>query len=145
MKSLKYVIVSLVLALGFAAPAVNAQDAAPKSGKQGRERPDVAAAWLKDITLTADQQTKVDAIKSAGQKQLQGLPQEERRAKAREVMQDSQKKIREVLTADQQAKFDANVKAAQQRGGGKGDKGGKGGDKGGKGGKTSKAAPDSAD
>ncbi|MDF9832390.1 protein CpxP [Ereboglobus sp. PH5-5] len=117
MKSFKYVIVSLVLALGFAAPAMFAQDAGPK-GKQG-QRGDMNAALLKDITLTADQKTKVDAIRAEARKQTQALPKEERRsAKGRKIMQDANGKIREVLTPEQQKTFDANQKAMQERRGG---------------------------
>lgn len=138
MKSLKYIVATLVLALGFAAPAMNAQDAAPKSRQN---RPDMTAIWLKGITLTADQQAKVDAIKADTQKQIQGLAQEDRRAKGREIAQSSQKKIRAVLTEDQQAKFDENVKAAQQRNPGAGKNKGSGKGKDGKGpGKASKAS-----
>ena len=135
MKSIKYVIVSLVLALGFAVPSMNAQDGAPKAKHDQRGGGDMYASLLKGITLTAEQQTKIDAIKSEAHAKMQGLSQEERRGKAREIMEDTSKKIRDVLTSEQQATFDANRKAfASQRGGkGGGDKGGKGGGKPGKG------------
>lgn len=132
MKSLKYIIVSLVLAIGFAAPSVNAQDAG-SSARPGRG--DMYAPLLKGITLTAEQQTKVDAIKADAQKQAQGLSQEERRTKGREIMTASSDKIRATLTADQQKIFDANRKEIDsRRGSGKGGDKGKGGGKPGKGG-----------
>jgi Spy/CpxP family protein refolding chaperone len=135
MKSLKYVIVSLVLAFGFAVPAANAQDAAPRA-KQGQGRGDWGARLMQGITLTADQQAAVKTIREDTQKQMQALPQEERRAKGREIMQESNKKVRDVLTPEQQKIYDENLEKMPQRGG----KGaGKGGDKGGKGGKATKA------
>jgi Spy/CpxP family protein refolding chaperone len=126
MKSLKYVIVSLVLALSFAAPAVNAQDAAPKAN-QGQGRGEWGARLMQGITLTADQQAAVNTIREDARKQMQTLPREERRAKGREIMQESNKKIRDVLTSEQQKTYDENLKKMQQRFDNGGDKGGKGG------------------
>ena len=140
MKSLKHIIVSLVFAIGLAVPAANAQDDAPPPPPKPKHHPgapggprggDMTAPLLKDITLTPEQQTKVNEIKAGAQKQMQALSPEERRAKGREIMQQSSDKIRALLTAEQQATFDANKKAMQHRAAEKGgNKGGK--DKGGK-------------
>ena len=133
-KKLKYIIISTVLALGFALPAINAQDAAPKArqNQRGENRGgrDMTGPLLKDITLTAEQQAKVNEINADAEKQRQALAQEERRGKGMEIMQNRNAKIREVLTPEQQKTFDANLKEMQARmgernKGGKGDKGGR--------------------
>jgi len=149
MKALKYAIVTAILTLGIAAPAVSAQDNATAPGKgrqhQGPQGPraghgsDMATPLLKGITLTDDQQKKVEAINADFQKQVQALTPEERRTKGREIMQTRTDKVRAVLTADQQKVFDQNVKDMQSRFQGKGGPGGRGA-KGGKGG-APKAAP----
>jgi len=143
MKALKYITVSAILALGIAAPAASAQDdAAPGKGKQQQSQRsgrgfDMTAPLLKGITLTDDQQTKVDAIKADAQKQRAALAPEDIRTKGRELMQDTQAKLRAVLTADQQKVFDQNLKDLQSRFQGKGGPGGPGG-KGGPGGRGSR-------
>ena len=149
MKALKYTIVSAILALGIAAPVARAQDDAHAKGKQqqgqhGSRGFDMTAPLLKGITLTDDQQAKVDTIKADAQKQRAALAPEDMRTKGRELMQDTQTKLRAVLTADQQKVFDQNLKDMQARFQGKGGPGGKGapggrGSKGGKGGGAPKA------
>jgi len=102
MKTLKYAIVSAILALGIAAPTVSAQEdgaAKAKHGSSGGH--DMTAALLKGITLTADQQTKVDAIKA--DPKAKGLA--------------AAAKIRDVLTDEQKTTFDANVAAAKAKAG----------------------------
>ena len=140
MKALKYIIVTLALAIGFSAPSASAQDAVrkdrPGHGQHGGAR--MENPLLKGIELTAEQQAQIKAIQEESMKQMQGLSPEERRSKGREMRQQNSKKIREVLTADQQKVFDENLKNMPQRGGGKDGKGpgkeGKGGKGGGKGG-----------
>jgi len=146
MKAHKYIIVSAILALGIAAPAVIAQDSgsAPGKGRQhqgppGGPRGDMSAPLLKGITLTDDQQKKVDAINADIQKQFQDAAGD--RTKMRGIMETRVTKIREVLTEDQQKTFDQNVKDLRSRFQGKGGPGGPGGkgSKGGKGGGAPKA------
>jgi Spy/CpxP family protein refolding chaperone len=131
MKTHTCAIVAAILALGVAAPAASAQDGAPGKGRQHQgprdgARPDMTAPLLKGITLSAEQQKKVDAINADMHKQIQALSPEERRTQMREIMQTRSGKVREVLTADQQKVFDQNVKAMQGRFQGKGGPGGKG-------------------
>jgi len=128
MKSLKYVIVSAILAFGIAAPMVSAQDdSAPKAKRSGGSH-DMTAAWLKGITdLTADQQKQIDAIKADIQ--------------AKKVTpKDAKDKVRNILTDEQKTTFDANAaKASKGKDSSKGasskkSKKGKGGEGGGGGG-----------
>ena len=144
MKALKYIIVTATLALGLAASAASTQDSAPGKGRQhqgpqgSRGSFDMITPLLRGITLTDEQQKKVDAIKADIQKQresLASLAPEERMTKGRELMQSTQGKVRAVLTEEQQKTFDQNVKDMQSRLQGKGGPGGPGG-KGGPGGRS---------
>lgn len=140
MKSLKYIIAALVLAIGFAAPAINAQDAGKQQRPGGGGRGFTPEARVQRMTeqlkLTDEQQKKILAIYQADAKKMEGLSQEERRGKMQEINQASEPKVLEVLTPEQQTKYKEMMQNMRQRGGGKGgDKGGgKGGGKGGKGG-----------
>ena len=68
-------------------------------------------------SLSAEQKTKITAIYGKLAKDLQAIPQEERREKGGELMMASRKEVRAVLTAEQQAKFDAMPQGG--RGGGR--------------------------
>jgi len=143
MKAFKYAIVSAILALGIAAPVVSAQDAPAKANQKqgggqrgGGQRGgnfDVTTVLLKGITLTAEQQTKVDAIKADTQKQVTDAAGD--RTKMSGIRQAEQTKLREALTADQQKTFDENLKNMPQRPGG----GNRGGNRPGKAGGAPKA------
>ena len=145
MKALRHIIIPAILALGIAVTAASAQPA-PGKGRPGQQQgprgghgPEMASPLLKGITLTAEQQAKVDAIHADIQKQIQALTPEERRSpKAREIMESRTSKVRAVLTEEQQKIFDKNLKEMQSRFQGKGTPGGKGG-KGAKGGGAPKA------
>ena len=93
------------------ANVASAQDAKEsKGGKRGmpsvQERLDRLNEELK---LTDDQKPKVKGVleeTSKKRQELQDLPQEERREKARALMDDQNKKMKEILTADQYAKYE---------------------------------------
>ena len=98
------------------------QQAAPPQG-----RPNMMATLLQGITLTAEQQTKVDAIvkKFSDERQTlrqdQSLDQDARRAKGRELMMKQSDEIKGVLTDDQKKVFEKNLtdlQARMQQGGG---------------------------
>ena len=134
MKSFKLAIITAILALGIAAPVASAQDDAPaKKGRQGQSQrgggADFTAELLKGITLTKEQQQKVDKIKADVRTKISALSQEDRRAKTPEIMAEARKNLRDVLTAEQKKTFDENVKARGKGGEGKG-KGGEGKGKG---------------
>jgi len=117
--SLKLLICVLTLGV-MSTPALRAQDekAPPaeggKKGGKGGGRgqmmsPEQRVSRIEEAvgTLTADQKSKIMAILEKSAQDMQALPQDERREKGREIMMASQKDIRAVLTAEQQAKFDA--------------------------------------
>ncbi|QYM78659.1 Spy/CpxP family protein refolding chaperone [Horticoccus luteus] len=112
----------LIAALGLApmAPLVQAQDnpapapAADQDAHPARHaRPDRLKMLTEKLDLTADQQAKVKAVLDDGAKQQKALhadentPRAEKRDKALEIMLNTKKQIRALLTPDQQTKFDA--------------------------------------
>lgn len=102
----------LVLGLFASVPLIRAEDtpkgdkapAAEKGDRKkggGRFGPEQQINRMKEagIDLTADQEAKIKAIYA----KLADVPAEERRSK----MQETRDQVRAVLTAEQQAKFDA--------------------------------------
>jgi Spy/CpxP family protein refolding chaperone len=87
----------------------SAQDA-PKGGKKGmptvQERLDKLTEAL---TLTDAQKPKVKAVLEEQSKQMQALrdvPQDERRTKGAAMREEYNKKMKEILTAEQYEKFE---------------------------------------
>ena len=115
MKSVKILI--SVLALGVSA-FVTTGSAQEKKGR-GQMTPEQQITRLEEAvgSLTAEQKTKITAIYEKAAKDMQAIPQEERREKGMEVRQAAAKEVRALLTADQQAKFDAMPQGG--KGGGK--------------------------
>jgi len=119
MKKLQVMLVAAALFGG--ASVATAQDAQPQSAPP-RGRGNMMAALMQGITLTAEQQVKVDSItkKYADQRQalmaeLQGADQDTRRAKMREVMGKQSNEIKAVLTEDQKKIFEKNQSDLQAR------------------------------
>jgi Spy/CpxP family protein refolding chaperone len=75
---------------------------------------------LKDITLTPEQQAKIDSIRTRYQGQMPAFapgtpPDSATRQKMRELFRRHNEEIRAVLTADQQKVWDRNVAEMQAR------------------------------
>jgi periplasmic protein CpxP/Spy len=118
---------SLVAALAVggllaSATITSAQDstAPKKKGPSVEQRVDRLNT---EVTLTADQKTKVTALFEDDQKKMRelrqdtSLSQEDRRTKGRELRTAEDKKLKEILTPEQ---WDKWQKARPQRGGGGG-------------------------
>ena len=79
------------------------------------------AMLLKGITLSADQQAKLDSLMAQHRTERQAMspngnrPDSASRAKVRAGMEKNYAEIRDILTADQQKVFDANVAEMKQR------------------------------
>jgi HlyD family secretion protein len=87
---------------------------APPSLEQIRER------LVTALSLTEDQQRKLDPILSDGRQQLaalQGLPEPDRRAKAQKIREASRVRIREILTDEQKQRYDEMAGAPGGEGG----------------------------
>jgi Spy/CpxP family protein refolding chaperone len=87
----------------------------------------------KAVTLTDAQKPKVKAVLEDQSKQMQGLRDlapEDRRAKAQALREEMNKKIKEILTPEQYAKYEAMPPMGRggKKGGGGGNAGGGGGE-----------------
>src|SRR5437763_10696081 len=80
-----------------------AAGAAPPSSEQIRDR------LVKELTLSEDQQQKLEPILSDSRQQLaalQGLPEPDRRAKAQKIREAARVRIRAILTDEQSVRYD---------------------------------------
>jgi Spy/CpxP family protein refolding chaperone len=108
---------TLLVATVLAASPVLAQN--PSGRGRGRQM----EGLLRDITLTAEQQTKVDSIRGHYREQMPSFtpgspPDSATREKVRGLFRHEVDDIRGLLTADQQKTFDRNVTAMRARRGG---------------------------
>lgn len=117
---------SLVAALGALAvlPLVLAQE--QKQGRGGGRGNMTAEQRIERLeqavgTLGAGQKTKINDIYAKAAEKLQGLSPEDRREKGAEILQESGRQVRAVLTPEQQKKFDEMMAQGRgERGGGGG-------------------------
>jgi Spy/CpxP family protein refolding chaperone len=95
-----------------------------QGGPGGRGGRGMQAMLWEGITLTADQQTKVDDIRAKNRKQMQemmpngmqgGPPDDATRKKMEEMQEHQNHDYREILTEDQRKLFDVNVANAKKR------------------------------
>ena len=124
-KSLKLLVCILTLGVMASASSLLAQDqkAPPadgggkKGGGRGGRGPTVEAIETAVGTLTADQKTKIGALITKNQEAMAAIAQEDRQTKGPELRAALNKDIRALLTADQQAKFDAMPQGGRGGGG----------------------------
>ena len=86
-----------------ATPGAPVAGGAPPSSEQIRDR------LVKELTLSEDQQQKLEPILSDSRQQLaalQGLPEPDRRAKAQKVREAARVRIRAILTDEQSVRYD---------------------------------------
>jgi Spy/CpxP family protein refolding chaperone len=97
-----------------------------RGGPGGAGRADLAL--LRGITLSADQQQRIDTIRARHRTQMEQLRQQNggdrdaARTQMRTLMEQQQAEIRAVLTPEQQAQFDQNAaegRTRMERGGGR--------------------------
>ncbi|MDE3053123.1 MAG: hypothetical protein KGL38_14570 [Gemmatimonadota bacterium] len=113
-----------VMTLGGTASVAAAQGGAMGGGRGRGSMIDRLLTQPTAITLTADQQKKVDSLKAAETEEMGKLREEMQNSDDRQAMfgkmRDLNKKyqdaVRALLTADQQKTFDENVAAMPQRG-----------------------------
>ena len=95
-------------------------------GMRGEGRQRMEAMLFNGITLSADQQTRIDSIRARYRANAQNLDPRNNpddRQKMIQSMQAQMADIRAVLTTDQQAVFDQNVQQMRDR---RGQRGGEG-------------------
>lgn len=114
-------IVTLCIGLAFGAAAVaGAQSPGGEGGGGGGFAGRRMQRLLQGITLTADQQAKVDSITAKYRAQLPAFtpgspPDSATRAKMRALFGNQDEEIRAVLTPDQQKVWDQNVTEMRNR------------------------------
>jgi Spy/CpxP family protein refolding chaperone len=116
------------------APSASAADAGRGGRGPGRGGPGGPRgfrgdqALLRNITLSADQQQRIDTIRARYRTQMEQMRQQSggdrdaMRGQMRTMMEKQQAEIRDVLTPDQQRQFDQNVadmRSRMERGGGR--------------------------
>jgi periplasmic protein CpxP/Spy len=121
----------LVLAAALmvgSATVATAQDPQPQAGQQRAVGGRGMGMLLQGITLTAEQQTKVDSIQADAQVARQAVIQDQsldgpaKRSKIGEMMTKQSDAVRALLTDDQKKVFDKNqedMRARMQQGGGR--------------------------
>lgn len=115
MKAIRIAALGFALVLGTASVA----SAQQQQGQPGGNRPNPLMIGI-DSTLTADQKTKLDAIRAkyAPEMPTREAMQADREGamkKRQEVMAKQNPEIRAVLTKEQQAQFDKNVEEMAKR------------------------------
>jgi HlyD family secretion protein len=106
---------------GPAGPSPAARGGGPASappgpagpGREGRPSLEqIRDRLTASLGLDADQQKRLEAILRDGREQLSALgdvPEEERRAQARQMREATRDRIREILTGEQRARYDAQL------------------------------------
>jgi HlyD family secretion protein len=88
------------------------------SGRQSLES--IRERLVTSLKLTAEQQAKLDPILAESREQmrgLQGMGEAERRARAQEIREATRKRIREILTPEQRARYEQDAAAVAGTGG----------------------------
>ena len=109
MKIRKFVLGAVAVGALFSTSLLQAQEQKKgQGGGRGAPTPEQAIERIETAVgpLSADQKTKIKAIYAKQAEKLQGIPQEERREKGMQIMQDTRKEVRAVLTPEQQKKYD---------------------------------------
>jgi Spy/CpxP family protein refolding chaperone len=119
MKKLKHLPIFLALGLAsgltLAAQTPDQQNNAPQAAQASRHTPDPARQakhLAKRLNLTPEQENQIQPILADRMQQMQAirndasLSKEDRVAKIKALHQDSEAKIKSVLTGDQQQKYD---------------------------------------
>lgn len=113
MKKLTLVLAAAMLVVGSS--VATAQDQPPRMGGRG------VAALMQGITLTPEQQVKVDSIAAKYGEQRRALMQDQtadretRMAKSRELMTKQSDEIKALLNDEQKKVFDKNVADMEAR------------------------------
>lgn len=115
MRKVRFAMLALALCVGTATMARAQGGGGGRGGRGG------VAALLRDITLTTDQQAKVDEInkkymeKNAGLREKIQAGDEDARKEMTANREAMQKEVRELLTDDQKKVFDQHVEEMRSR------------------------------
>ena len=123
-----------LIACGSLANAQDTKDGGGKEGKKGKGPPTVEQVlekMTKDLSLTDEQKPKVKAVLEENRKKMQelfnsGTDRDQMRAKRREISDEQDKKLKEILKPDQYEKWEKmrdEMRKGGKRGGGGDNKG----------------------
>lgn len=102
-------------------PAPESAQASVAAAPAGDRAARMQAMMFEGITLSSSQQASVDSIRAAYRGRMSSAQTGGDRSQMRQMMEEQRTAIRNVLTADQQRIFDANIeKMRQERGRGRG-------------------------
>lgn len=125
MKSSKLLFAASFALVALSVPSIHAQNSdRPARGGRGEHMVDRVKHLSQELSLTDAQQTQVKAVYAEQAKEMKAvmddtsLSDQDRRTKRMEIMRGVNGKIRDVLTPEQQAKFD-KMQAAGPGGQGK--------------------------
>ena len=107
----------LLSALAFSAVAFVSTSSAQEKKTRSQMDPQQRIAQIEESvgSLTAEQKSQIKAILEKARQDAKGMSKEDRKTKGREVLQETTKDIRAVLTPEQQTKFDATGQGAGKR------------------------------
>ena len=118
MKTVSRLLLVAALSGAFLAPVTSAQE--QRKGRGGMMDPEQRIERLEQGvgTLSAEQKAKIREVYAQSAEKMRNLPEDQRREKMMEVMQESGRQVRAVLTAEQQKKYDEMMAQMRQGGGG---------------------------
>lgn len=110
----------LVAALAGACFTATASAQEQRKGRGGMMDPEQRIERLEQAvgTLSAEQKAKIKEVYAQSAEKMRNLPEDQRREKMMEMMQEAGRQVRAVLTADQQKKYDEMMAQMRQGGGG---------------------------
>lgn len=117
MKKLPLILAAALLMAGTSVATAQDQPPMRQQGRGGN----MMGMLLQGITLTADQQTKVDSISAKYREQMmamrqdQSIDQDTRRSKSRELMTKQSDEIKALLTDEQKKVFEKNLADMEAR------------------------------
>ncbi len=117
MKSLARLLLVAALAGAFFTSAASAQE--QRKGRGGMMDPEQRIERLEQAvgTLSAEQKAKIKEVYAQSAEKMRNLPEDQRREKMMEMMQEAGRQVRAVLTAEQQKKYDEMMAQMRQGGG----------------------------
>ncbi len=117
MKSLARLLLVAALAGAFFTSAASAQE--QRKGRGGMMDPEQRIERLEQAvgTLSTEQKTKIKEVYAQSAEKMRNLPEDQRREKMMEMMQEAGRQVRAVLTAEQQQKYDEMMAQMRQGGG----------------------------
>ena len=117
MKSLARLLLVAALSGAFFTSAASAQE--QRKGRGGMMDPEQRIERLEQAvgTLSTEQKTKIKEVYAQSAEKMRNLPEDQRREKMMEMMQEAGRQVRAVLTAEQQQKYDEMMAQMRQGGG----------------------------